>query len=181
MVTDRPDKKQSVTLQFRGVVFHQEDNDSQEECLSQALEYLRQANTTSPFPPLSNLKYDATFIEPFALPFHELVDLMKRRYFRSNELLDPGSDVGITVDYHEGEIVKHLQIGPMEAAQLQSNYLKWPLDEIPDCFLYIYLGYERQREAEFDLADIHKLFDEAVQWQLSQARKILSTLEQEAS
>ena len=178
IITDRPNKKQRVILQFRSIGIEQEGEDSYESCLTQAMDFVRKTHEASPLPPLENLRYDSTFIEPYSLPFHELLALMKRRYLRSNAIIDPATDVGFTIDYHEGEVEKHLQIGPMEPAQLQSVYLHWPREDLPACFVYMFLGYERKKELEFDLMDVHSVLNDAVQWQLAQAKAILADLEE---
>ena len=178
IITDRPTKKQRVSLQFRAIGFEQEGEDSYESCLTQAMDFVRQTHEASPLPPVRSLRYDTTYIEPYSLPFHELVALMKRRYLRSNSIIDPATDLGFVFDYHEGELEKHLQIGPMEPAQLQSDFLHWPREGLPDCFVYIDLGYQRKKELEFDLTDLQSVLNDAVRWQLSQADAILADLEE---
>ena len=178
LITDRPDKKQRVVLQFRAIEFLQEGEDSYEACATNAMEFVRLTHEALPLPSLRNISYNSTYIEAYSLPFHELIVLFKRRYLRSNAIIDPATDVGFTIDYHEGEVEKHLQVGPMEPDQLQSQYLRWPREGLPDCFVFMFLGYERKKELEFDLTDVQSVLNDAVQWQLEQAKAILVDLEE---
>ena len=176
MVLDQPEKRQRVVLAVRSLMLEQELPASADQSLEQALEAITRLNDASNLPPVKQVRHDSVFIEPYPLPFHELVVFLKERFLRSNAMVDSATDVGLVFDEHEGEIVKHIQIGPMDAEQLRREYLQWPGEGIPDTFLFIGLGYVSNREAPYEVESLREFLQSAVAWQASQAEAILSSL-----
>lgn len=179
IIVDRQNLKERIELHVRALTLEQEGDNPLEERLVRALEVLRLAQEVLPFPTINKVRHDSMFIEPYALPFHELVALMKNRFLRRGPIVESATDVGMLIDQHDGEVVKHTQIGPMESAQLRSIFLRWQPEKLPDCFAFLNLGYERNLEMEFDPQNLQQFFNAAIQWQASQAKDILATLGQE--
>lgn len=173
VVMDVQNKKQRIILQFRAFALMQEGTSSLDESVAGALDMVTKLNSASTFPSMLQTRYESIFIEPYALPFHELVVLMKDQYLRSSQVIDPATDIGLIFDQHEGDIVKHTQIGPMEAAQLRSRYLTWPRDGLPEQFTFASLGYEQNREVVFDSGYLQEFLGAATKWQTEQAELVL--------
>jgi hypothetical protein len=179
IIVDRQNLKERVVLAVRALTLEQEGDNPLEERLVRALEVLRLAQEVLPFPTINKVRYDSMSIEPYALPFHELVALMKNRFFRQGPIVEVATDVGMTFDQHDGEVVKHTQFGPMESAQLRTTFLRWQPEKLPDCFAFLNLGYERNLEMQFNPQNLQEFFNAAIRWQASQAKDILAALGQD--
>jgi len=179
LVLDQGEKRQRVVLQVREVALEQEAPESADQATAHALDTMKQINDASEFPPITHTHYESYFIEPYSLPFHELVALVKSRFLRSNAVAQSASDVGIAFDQHEDAIFKHLQFGPMDAQQLRTQYLRWPPDNIPDTFVFFGLTYQSNAEASFTEESLQRFLANAVTWQLEQAEAALSCLRSE--
>jgi len=176
LVLDQPEKRQRLVLAVRSLMLEQQLPASADQSVAQALEVIGRLNDASKFPPMEQMRHDSVFIEPYPLPFHELVVFLKERFLRSNAIVDSATDIGLVFDEHEGGIVKHMQIGPMEAEQLRREYLQWPEEGIPDTFLFIGLGYVFKRGAPYEVASLREFLQSALAWQVSRAEAIVSSL-----
>lgn len=176
VVVERPKRKQRIAFQARAFALEQDALGSPEESVPPVLELVSKMSEASPPPTVLGIRYDAFFIEPYSLPFHELVVLIKDRYLRRSTIADQATDVSLSFDLHEGETVKHLQIGPMEAAQLRAMYLKWPPEVIPERFVFLALGYERNKESAFSSENVRAVLEAAIQWQVEEARRVFGFL-----
>jgi hypothetical protein len=87
------------------------------------------------------------------------------------------TDVGLSLDQQEGEILKHLQMGPMNAEQLRSQYLVWPRESVPEVFLFSALTYKRTKEEPFAPESMEELLRSAKEWQEQQTEIILQMLD----
>ena len=175
VVLDNERKRIRQVFQFRAYILEQEGKDPL-DTVTRGLDLITKANEASPFPAIDQARYESIFIEPYALPFHELVMLLKDRYLRPNPMVDSSTDIGLTFDQHDGEVVKHIQLGPMQVGQLRAMFLVWPRDEVPDQFVFISAGYERNRQTVFDPSFMRGFLEEAIQWQKEQVRTILDYL-----
>jgi len=110
------------------------------------------------------------------MPFHELVALIKDRYLRPGSLVDVATDVGLIFDRQEGAVLKHVNIGPMEKRQLNTMFLVWPRDDIPEPFSFANLGYQEDRETPFDVNHLSAVLDASARWQSEQAEGISADL-----
>jgi len=176
MVLDQPEKRQRLVLAVRTLVLEQELPASADQSLDQALEMIRRLNDASNLPSVKQIRHDSVFIEPYPLPLHELVVFLKERFLRSNPTVESATDIGLTFDQHEDEVVKRMQIGPMDAEQLRQEVLRWPEEGIPDTFLFLGLAYESNREAPYTLEALREFMENAITWQASQVEAILSSL-----
>jgi len=168
-IIDDRDKKQRVVLEFRAITLEQEGVGSINDNVSYVVDFVTKVHGASSLPRISKTRTDALFIESYALPFHELLALVKERYLQLSPLVDSATDVGLIMDQHEGRIVKHIQIGPMEREQLQSMFLRWPRQKLPERFLFLALGYEQDGEGEFAPDCFREFLQTAVKWQIQQA------------
>lgn len=173
IVIDVKGKKERQVIQFRAFILEQEGVDSLDQSMARALDLLTKANEASAFPNTVQMRYDSMFIEPYALPFHELLSLLKDRYFRPSPVIDSSTDIGLVFDQHEESVMKHTQVGPMEATQLCSQFLIWPVEKLPEQFLFINVGYEDNRRTAFNVDEVRKFLESASRWQTDQVKMML--------
>ena len=176
VIIDLKNKKQRVVLHIRSFEFTQEEIDSIEDSINGAVDKLIKSNSSSKLPQIKQLSYESSFIEPYAVPFHELLILMKKRFLQPSALVDPTTDIGLIFDQIEGDVFKHYQIGPMGKEQLLKMYLHYKRDQVPDNFVFLSLQYQQNKEFTFDEDNVRKFLEVAGQWQTHQAKSVLSYL-----
>lgn len=176
---DLQDKRQRVILQVRAITFEQERVKDADAALVEASGLLAKVHRASPLPPMRSVHYETVFIEPFSLPFHELLSLFKSHFIKSTGITELATDLGLVLDVHERDIVKHFQLGPMEAGQLKSDYLRWPPENVPDRFAFLSLAYEHNAPTPYDDQVLKDILRAAATWQSEQAQAIFSFLHQE--
>ena len=176
VIMDLKEKKQKLVLHVRGIELEQEGISSIEESTAAALDKMVRGNKVSKFPEIKTVWHEARYMEPYALPFHELLILVKNRFLRASELADASTDVGIIFDQAEGDIVKHYQFGPMTKEQLLSTFLTWPKDGIPDNFIFLSLRYEQNKAFTFEREYLKKFLEAANEWEVNQAQWLFSYL-----
>jgi len=174
VLIDLKEKRQRFSIHVRGIELEQEGMSSIEESSAVALEKMAQANELSKFSEVRRVWHQAMYIEPYALPFHELLILVKNRFLQTSELADASTDVGMIFDQAEGDIVKHYEFGPMVKEQLLSVFLTWPKDGLPDNFIFLHLKYEQARAFTFEREYLSKLLEAANDWEVSQAQWLFS-------
>lgn len=167
---DLKEKRQRLVLHVRSIEFEHECVRSIEEGSAVALDKMAQGNKVSKFSEIKRVRHDAIFIEPYALPFHELLILVKDRFLQTSELADVSTDVGIIFDQAEGDMVKHYQFGPMTKEQLLSVFLNWPKDGLRDNFIFLLLRYEQNKVFTFEREYLKKFLEAANEWEVSQAQ-----------
>ena len=86
-ILDLKDKKQRVVVQIKAFDFIQEEITSSEDSINIIIEKIVQTNSASKLPKISQISYETIFIEPYALPFHELLIVMKDRLLKPNFLV----------------------------------------------------------------------------------------------
>jgi hypothetical protein len=176
VVMDLKEKKQRLSLHIRAIELEQEGMSSIEESTVVALDKMTEGNEVSKFSEVRRVWHEAMYIEPYALPFHEILILVKNRFVRASELADVCTDVGIIFDQAEGDTVKHYEFGPMRKEQLLSMYLNWPKDGLPENFVFLHLKYEQNKAFTFDREYLRKLLEAANEWEVSQAQWFFSYL-----
>lgn len=169
-IIDLKEKRQRVVLHVKAIEFEQEWVTSIEESSKVALNKLAEGSEVARFPEVERVWHEAMYMEPYALPFHELLILVKDRFLRRSELADVSTDVGIIFDKVEGDTVKHYQFGPMEKEQLLSMFLNWPKDGIPDNFIFLILRYEQNKVFKFESEYLRGFLETANEWEVSQAK-----------
>jgi len=169
-------KKQRVSLHIKAIELEQEGTSSIEESTTVALDKMAEANAASKFPEVRRVWHQAMFVESYAMPFHELLVLVKKRFLRASELVNASTDVGIILDQAEGDIVKHYEFGPMEKEQLESVFLRWPGDKLPENFVFLLLKYEQTRAFGFEREYLKKFLIAANEWEVGQAQWVFSEL-----
>lgn len=176
VIMDLKEKKQRLVLHVRAIEFEHEGISSIEESTAVALDKMVQGNKVSKFPEVERVWHEARYIEPYALPFHELLILVKNRFLRASELADACTDVGIIFDQAVGDMVKHYQFGPMEKEQLLSMFLNWPKKDLPDNFVFLILRYEQNKAFTFEREYLKKFLEAANEWEVNQAQWLFSYL-----
>ena len=173
---DLKEKNQRLVLRVRAIEFEHEWVSSIEESSAVALDKMVQGNKVSKFSEVERVWHEAMFMEPYALPFHELLILVKNRFLQTSELADASTDVGIIFDQAEGDMVKHYQFGQMGKEQLLSVFLNWPKDGLPDNFIFLILRYEQTKAFTFEREYLKKFLEAANEWEVSQAQWLFSYL-----
>ena len=176
LTMDLKEKRQRLVLRVRAIEFEHEWVSSIEESSAAALDKMVQGNKVSKFSGVERVWHEAMFMEPYALPFHELLILVKNRFLQASELADASTDVGIIFDQAEGDMVKHYQFGPMAKEQLLSVFLNWPKDGLPDNFIFLILRYEQTKAFTFEREYLKKFLEAANEWEVSQDQWVVSYL-----
>jgi hypothetical protein len=169
-------KRRRVVLHVKAIEFQEEGVISLEENTAAALDKMAQGNKVSKFPDVKRVWHEVIYIEPYALPFHELLILVKNRFIKASELASASTDVGIIFDQAEGDILKHYQFGPMAKEQLLSMFLNWPRDDLPDNFVFLGLRYEQNRAFTFEREYLKRFLEAANEWEVNQANWLFSYL-----
>ncbi len=176
IIIDLKNKKQRVVLHIRAFEFIQEGIGSMEDSINGAVDKLIKSNSSSELPQIKQISHESCFIEPYAVPFHELLLLMKNRFLQPSALVDSTTDIGLIFDQIEGDVFKHYQIGPMGKEQLLKMYLHYGRDQVPDNFVFLSLQYQQNKDFAFDADNVRKFLQAAGQWQTHQAKSVLSYL-----
>jgi len=176
IIMDLKEKKQRVVLQIKGFEFIQEEMKSIEDSIDIAVDKLVKSNSASKLPNIGQISYESIFIEPYAVPFHELLLLMKNRFLQPGALVDSTTDIGLIFDQIEDDVFKHYQTGPMVKEQLLKMYLHYGRDQVPDNFVFLSLLYQQNKDFAFDADYVRKFLQAAGQWQTHQAKSIFSYL-----
>jgi hypothetical protein len=172
-------KKQRVVLQIRAFEFIQEGMKSIEDSIDTAVDKLVKSNSASSLPKINQISYESVFIEPYAVPFHELLLLMKERFLQPSTLVDSTTDIGLIFDQVEDDVLKHYQTGPMGKEQLLRMYLHYGRDQVPDNFVFLSLLYQQNKDFTFDAEYVRKFLQAASEWQTHQANSVFSYLKKE--
>lgn len=170
LTMDKKEKRQRLVLRFKAIEFEQEWVSSIEESSAAALDKMVQGNKVSKFSEVEGVWHAAMFMEPYALPFHELLILVKNRFLQTCELADVSTDVGIIFDQAEGDLEKHCQFGPMAKEQLLSVFLNWPKEGLPDNFIFLILRYTNSKAFKFEREYLKRFLEAANEWEVSQAQ-----------
>lgn len=179
IVLERKDERVRIVLQIRGVALEHETAGPLSKAITDAQSIMARLNEASAFPEVRSVRYDVIFIEPFSLPFHELVEYMKGKFLKPTRIANVSSDIGLIFDQRDNDLLKHVTLGPMDRTQLMSQYLKWTKeDEIPDTFVYLNLGYESTEKAPFSEEALAAFLNEAAEWQESEANSLVGELKE---
>ena len=176
IIMDLKDKKQRVVLQVKTFEFIQEGMKSIEDSIDIAVDKLVKSNSASKLPNIDQISYESIFIEPYAVPFHELLLLMKKRFLQPSALIDSTTDIGLIFDQIEDDVFKHYQIGPMVKEQLLKRYLHYGRAQVPDNFVFLSLLYQQNKDFTFDADYVQQFLQVAGQWQTSQVKSVFSYL-----
>ncbi len=173
---ENEEKKQRIGFQMRGFTFEQEGPKSSEETIHSALAAFSDLDEASTFPTLQRVRIDSIFIEPYALSFRELCSQFQRAFFQDTALMEGATDLGLTIDQDEGHVSRHVQLGPMEPRQLQTTFLRWERESIPECFLYMGLGVQWNVEMAYSSQELESVLSDAGSWQDSAIQLVQSDI-----
>ncbi len=178
MVMNIPEKKQRVEFHIRALVFHQEGIASINETVDIALKKVERINGESRIPRINKMLYESEFIQPYSLPFHEMLLLIKERFLVSNSMVNRATDVGLIFDEVQDGVLKHMQFGPMEREQLLSVFLIYKPNEIPDNFVFALNRYEISKNVDYSEAILKEFLDNATNWQIENTSSLFNYLKQ---
>lgn len=168
--------KRRVILQLRTITVHDERDSDLPRAVHRMVDVFESIHRASPFEAVLSMTTEASFIEPLDLPFHEAVASVKSGMLARSALVDSSSDVGVSLDFDEGDVFRHVQVGPMELSQLKGEILRWPDSDLAPVFVYLNLR-QRQQLAEFDAKKAAEMLNSAGEWQVRQAEAVLQTLQ----
>lgn len=179
LILERKDERMRIVLEVRGVALEHETDGPLAKAVVAARSMMVQLNEASAFPDLRSVRYDVIFIEPFARPFHELVEHMKGKFLKQTRIADMSSDIGLVFDQQDNDLLKHTNIGPMDRAQLTSQFLKWAKEgEIPDTFVFLNFGYALTQKVPFSEEALGSFLNEAAEWQESEGNALVDALKE---
>ena len=173
---DQAKKRQRVVLQVRGIVIELDMPESAEQGAKAACQLMDELHSASSFPKATSVRHESIFIEPYSLPFHELASVMKERFLAPTPLVEKATDIGVSLDQREGDLLKHTEFGPMEAEQLQNQYLRFPAEDIPDTFFFVGLSYADNAERSYSTESLRKTLDAATSWQVQEVESIFGMI-----
>jgi hypothetical protein len=172
ITVDLAEQHRRVVIEVRALTFHQEGQLTLPLSVEAVLRAAAAIDQSLPLPTMNSLRLDALYIEPFPMPFHDLVARFKEVFARPNAISDTAVDVGMSFDYQDGDVRRHIQVGPMLPAQLRTEFLIWPREPIPLQFFFISLGYEIKREMPFDRDALSEILETAAQWQRTKSEQL---------
>jgi hypothetical protein len=178
IILDLKKLKQRVVINIKTFEFLQEGTDSIDDSTNIAMNKLMSTNSSSKFPQIEQISYESVFIEPYAIPFHELLRLIKERFIRPSTLVDSTTDVGLLFDQVEGDVLKHFQIGPMGKEQLSKMYVQYIREKTPEEFVFLSLQYRQSKNISFDKDFVQTFLQTAGHWQMHQAKLVFKYLKE---
>lgn len=177
IVINRNKEKKRIVIQVRSMIMEHETDGTIEQSNEEAISILEHFHEVSPFPKVAMLRQDVVFIEPTDRPFYELVNVVKQHYLRPTAISDPATDLTLVFDQHEeGGTLKQVQIGPMDKAQLQQAVLRWPMEGLPEAFIFMGLGYEVNGSEGFSVGALQSFLRDAISWRDSLADSLIEDL-----
>ena len=178
LIIDLKDKKERTIIHVRAIELIFEQIESVNDGVSVIKQKLQSVNEVSTLPGSSLIRLDTVFIEIFAIPFHELLALMKKRFLSSNALMDAATDICLVLDEQDGPVLKHMQFGPMAKEQLLKQFVVFPHDDIPEVFSFQALSYERKMDFNIASDDFQNFLNDAVNWIDNQSKLITKFLKE---
>lgn len=177
IILDRPKEKARIVLQVRGMIVDRETDEDLVTAAKACTQQISALGEAVPLPRIASFRFDAMFIDPFDAPFHELVNLLKKHYLSSVRIVQASTDLGLTFDQRDGNQLKHINMGPMDKAQLIGDVLKWPpTPEPPDVFVFANLAYQESTERDYSDSELDAFMSQAVEWQVSECDAIAAEL-----
>lgn len=167
---------QRIGFQMRGFSFEQEGDRTNEMVLQNALQAFSELNDVSSFPTIEKVRVDSMYIDPYGLSFRELCSDFQRAYLQNTALIEHATDLGLTFEQDEGHVIRHVQLGPMEPKELQTNFLRWERESTPDLFLFMGLGFQWNVEMEYTSQELGIVLADARSWQESAIQIVQSDL-----
>lgn len=173
MVIARAEERHRVQLQVRALSIEQEASESGDLPPDRIITSLQALGGAVAFPSLSSARLDALWIDAYDLPFHELVSRMKTRLLAPTPLTAPGTDIAVTIDAMvNGQKIEHVQIGPMMPAQLNSQFLVFKRERLPDQFIFCATGWTLTPAAIEHLSDLEGNFAPFMEWARDRAEQV---------
>ncbi|MEP6637407.1 MAG: hypothetical protein ABJB97_11835 [Acidobacteriota bacterium] len=178
MVIDRPADKTRIVVTIRSIIVDKESGSDLEQAAKDAQAQAVLLHEVVQFPSLSSLRYETTLIEPFDLPFHELVALLKDHYLKPTRNAKVSTDLGLVFDQRDGHFLRRVNLGPMDKTQLNTEVLKWPLEDAPDTFAFVNLAYQDTEERDFSEGALAAFMSQALEWQRPEIESLAEELKE---
>lgn len=170
--------RQRVSVQVKALTVEQEGGDDGKPPDLEALTgVFGRALDAVTWPPLEGLRVDFLFIEPFDLPFHELVHQMRSQLLAPVDLYEGMTDVAVVVDRQDDErTTSHMHIGPMTPEQLNQQILAFRRTNVPRAFVFMALGRTLVPAEPLTTKSLKKLVNEIRSWASEQADHVCDVL-----
>lgn len=177
LVIERPDRKKRIIIHVRELTHMDEHHSSINDAKKEVINFMVSMDKASSFPTVARMRFETMFIEPVSMPFHELVDSLKHRFLLPTRIVANASDLALIFDQREeGGILKHVQIGPMDKAQLESEVLRWPAKSLPVTCVFLGLFYELVKAQSFSQGALEAFLETATGWQSDEAASLILEL-----
>lgn len=107
-------------------------------CKDSIMQFFKSVNERVGIPSIGRYGLRATWLKEHKGSFQELLDKCKSSIFGESKLVEKVGDVGAVFDYFIDTGKKlSVTVGPMELAQLKSQFLVFEPQSFPNIFLYI--------------------------------------------
>jgi hypothetical protein len=137
MIFASNERRRRIILQVRAFSTEQEVHQSVKALADGVSDAIKEFASTVEVPKVEAMRLDAIYIDPYELPFHELVDRQRSVFFSHHELVLTASDVMFALDWKvDDNRTDHLQLGPMVPDQLNAQFLVFKRDDLPAQFAF---------------------------------------------
>ena len=98
---------------------------------------------------------------------------MKTALLVPGDLIDEATDVQVVLDQQvDNKVTHHIQIGPMLSSQLNSTFLAFPRDDLPEQFIFVGLGMTLSGTGHFDVDEFTAAARDFESWAMAIADSV---------
>lgn len=174
---DKVEQRQRIVLQVRSLVVQQEALAGVTPSIADVLGTMEKLARAVPISDMASLRLDIFSIDPYELPFHELVARVKGKLTVPHPFFVGATDISVAVDCQLGDdLQRHIQIGPMMPAQLNQQFLAFRRDNLPEQFLFVSLGTTIVHSQPFALESLRDRTEEFEAWASETASEIAAVV-----
>lgn len=171
------DARQRVTIQVRAFAVEQERRQESSPTMRQVVDKLAQFPELGALGTLATIRFDAQYIDPLDLPFHEVNTRIKDAFLAQHDLTTAATDVQLVLDEAVDEsTTNHHQLGPMAPAQLNTQLLAFRRDDLPDQFIFLSLGRTLKGSQQYSVDRIAEQGSTFSEWAAVRAQKIVDRI-----
>jgi hypothetical protein len=173
IVVSRVEQKQRIVLQVRAVSVEQEADPGAEPDTKRMIDSFRRLGAVLPMPPVASARVEYLALDPYDLPFHELVARVKETLLCVNSLAATATDVSVVTDEQvDEETIRHVQVGPMLPAQLNQQFLVFRREDVPAQFLYVSAARTVTHRTDFSVEALEAQVAECDGWAAATAAEV---------
>ena len=127
-------------------------------------------------PLLARIGVRTIWIEPFEGTFTDLLKVYKKSVLGSNILCEQASDVGLVLDFVDGDYNVSLTTGPMEAQQLKTQFLTFEQETIPNVFIFGNIDRATTNETKYSNKFLNEFIQQGLGYGEEQAKTLIDIL-----